>query len=109
MKPTRLPWDRCGTLITFLLLTGTAQFVTAQLQAADESLDSATSASARLSADTGSPASAATGEEQLTVVRTQRHIGGLAAALGFGFLAGLVLNVMPCVLPVVSLKPRVRS
>lgn len=30
--------------------------------------------------------------------------GGLAAALGFAFLGGLALNLMPCVLPVLSLK-----
>ncbi len=38
------------------------------------------------------------------VVRGQTQVVGLAAALGFGFLAGLILNVMPCVLPVVSIK-----
>jgi thiol:disulfide interchange protein DsbD len=32
------------------------------------------------------------------------EVGGLAAALFFGLLAGLVLNVMPCVLPVLTLK-----
>lgn len=32
------------------------------------------------------------------------RITNLGAALGFGFLAGLILNVMPCVLPVLSLK-----
>lgn len=32
------------------------------------------------------------------------EVQGLAKALLFGFLAGLVLNVMPCVLPVLSLK-----
>ncbi|MBI1914097.1 MAG: hypothetical protein HYS12_05080 [Planctomycetes bacterium] len=42
--------------------------------------------------------------EKFDVVRSQTEVGGLAAALGFGFLAGLILNVMPCVLPVVSIK-----
>jgi thiol:disulfide interchange protein DsbD len=32
------------------------------------------------------------------------EVGGLAAAVLFGLLAGLILNVMPCVLPVVTLK-----
>ncbi len=32
------------------------------------------------------------------------EVGSLAKALLFGVLAGLILNVMPCVLPVVSLK-----
>jgi thiol:disulfide interchange protein DsbD len=31
-------------------------------------------------------------------------ITGVGTALVFGFLAGLILNVMPCVLPVISLK-----
>ena len=35
---------------------------------------------------------------------TQSPVSSLIAAIGFGFLAGLILNVMPCVLPVVSLK-----
>lgn len=30
--------------------------------------------------------------------------GGLMGWLGFGFLGGLILNVMPCVLPVIALK-----
>ena len=29
---------------------------------------------------------------------------GLWAAIGFGFLGGLILNIMPCVLPVIGLK-----
>ncbi|MGE4553849.1 MAG: protein-disulfide reductase DsbD family protein, partial [Desulfovibrionaceae bacterium] len=32
------------------------------------------------------------------------EVGGLAAALLLGLVAGLILNVMPCVLPVVALK-----
>ncbi|HMF12129.1 MAG TPA: cytochrome c biogenesis protein CcdA [Gemmataceae bacterium] len=40
----------------------------------------------------------------LEVQRSQTNVEGIATALGFGFLAGLILNVMPCVLPVVSLK-----
>ncbi len=35
---------------------------------------------------------------------SQGSVGSLPAAIGFGFIAGLILNVMPCVLPVVSLK-----
>jgi thiol:disulfide interchange protein len=31
-------------------------------------------------------------------------IGALAVQLGFAFLGGLILNLMPCVLPVISLK-----
>lgn len=31
-------------------------------------------------------------------------LSGLLQALGFAFLGGLILNVMPCVLPVISLK-----
>lgn len=30
--------------------------------------------------------------------------GGLALALGFAFLGGMILNLMPCVLPVISFK-----
>ncbi len=41
---------------------------------------------------------------EFDAVRSQAQVMGLAAALGFGFLAGLILNVMPCVLPVVSIK-----
>src|SRR5262249_40420024 len=40
----------------------------------------------------------------LDVQRSQSSVEGLARALIFGFFAGLILNVMPCVLPVVSLK-----
>jgi len=40
----------------------------------------------------------------LKVVRSQVEVGNLAKALIFGFLAGLILNIMPCVLPVISLK-----
>ena len=32
------------------------------------------------------------------------HAGSLRLALGFAFLGGLILNLMPCVLPVLSLK-----
>ena len=32
------------------------------------------------------------------------EVGGLASALLFGLLAGLLLNIMPCVLPVLTLK-----
>ena len=32
------------------------------------------------------------------------NAGGLAMSLLFGFLGGLILNLMPCVLPVISLK-----
>lgn len=32
------------------------------------------------------------------------EVGGLALALAFAFVAGFILNFMPCVLPVVSLK-----
>ncbi len=37
-------------------------------------------------------------------VQSDSRITDLAGALVFGFLAGLILNVMPCVLPVISLK-----
>jgi thiol:disulfide interchange protein DsbD len=37
-------------------------------------------------------------------VQSDSRITDLAGALAFGFLAGLILNVMPCVLPVISLK-----
>jgi thiol:disulfide interchange protein DsbD len=37
-------------------------------------------------------------------VHSDSQIDDLAGALVFGFLAGLILNVMPCVLPVISLK-----
>lgn len=33
-----------------------------------------------------------------------RHASGLWAMLGFAFLGGLILNIMPCVLPVIALK-----
>jgi thiol:disulfide interchange protein len=32
------------------------------------------------------------------------NLGGILQALGFAMLGGLILNVMPCVLPVISLK-----
>ena len=32
------------------------------------------------------------------------HFSGMAVALGLAFLGGLILNVMPCVLPVIALK-----
>lgn len=35
---------------------------------------------------------------------TDQGIGGIIQAILFGLLAGLLLNIMPCVLPVVSLK-----
>ncbi len=38
------------------------------------------------------------------VVVNRTRVGGVAAALGFGFIAGFILNFMPCVLPVISLK-----
>ena len=34
----------------------------------------------------------------------QTKVTNLPLAIGFGFLAGIILNVMPCVLPVVGLK-----
>jgi thiol:disulfide interchange protein len=37
-------------------------------------------------------------------VRGEEALSGLGQALLFGFLAGLILNVMPCVLPVISIK-----
>ena len=36
--------------------------------------------------------------------RPARSLAGLLPALGFAFLGGLILNLMPCVLPVLSLK-----
>ncbi|MDR2604680.1 MAG: hypothetical protein LBC55_04925, partial [Desulfovibrio sp.] len=36
--------------------------------------------------------------------RTELEIASLGEALFFGLLAGLILNLMPCVLPVISLK-----
>jgi thiol:disulfide interchange protein DsbD len=36
--------------------------------------------------------------------RTETEIGSLGEALLFGFAAGLILNLMPCVLPVISIK-----
>jgi thiol:disulfide interchange protein DsbD len=41
---------------------------------------------------------------QPQVFQPSLEVDGLAAALIFGLLAGLVLNVMPCVLPVLTLK-----
>lgn len=40
----------------------------------------------------------------LKVVHVDQQVHSLWAALVFGFAAGLILNVMPCVLPVISLK-----
>lgn len=42
--------------------------------------------------------------EEMTAVEKSDYEGGFAAALLFAFLGGLILNLMPCVLPVVSLK-----
>ncbi|MGF1641795.1 MAG: protein-disulfide reductase DsbD family protein [Rhodospirillales bacterium] len=39
-----------------------------------------------------------------TPVAAEGAIGGIAAALGFAFLGGLILNLMPCVFPVLSIK-----
>ncbi len=57
------------------------------------------------------PAGDAGGEEQRDSQEQQRdssavsgEIRSLSSALLFGFIAGLILNVMPCVLPVLSLK-----
>ncbi|MCL2123407.1 MAG: hypothetical protein FWH34_04885, partial [Desulfovibrionaceae bacterium] len=41
---------------------------------------------------------------QPQVFQASLEVGSLAAALLFGLLAGLALNVMPCVLPVLTLK-----
>ena len=37
-------------------------------------------------------------------IRPATELGGLAKFLLFGFLGGFILNLMPCVLPVISLK-----
>jgi len=36
--------------------------------------------------------------------RVMASLGTVLAMMGFGFLGGLILNVMPCVLPVIALK-----
>lgn len=97
---------RLLALFTFAFLAATAQSAWAQLAPSGKLLDFPASVTARVTPDTAKPGEKVTaiGDETFAVVRTQRQIGGLAAALGFGFLAGLILNVMPCVLPVVSLK-----
>jgi len=41
---------------------------------------------------------------QPQVFQASLEVGGLVSALVFGLLAGLILNVMPCVLPVLALK-----
>jgi thiol:disulfide interchange protein len=40
----------------------------------------------------------------LNTKHIDRRVESVGAAIGFGLLAGLILNVMPCVLPVISLK-----
>ncbi|MBI3466434.1 MAG: hypothetical protein HY000_25760 [Planctomycetes bacterium] len=104
MKFSARPWIRWGVFSAFLFFAAASQFAQAGLNPRDEARDQAPSVAAPGTADLVSPASPAAPQEVLAVVRTQRQIGGLAAALGFGFLAGLILNVMPCVLPVISLK-----
>ncbi|HEY0790474.1 MAG TPA: protein-disulfide reductase DsbD domain-containing protein, partial [Chthoniobacterales bacterium] len=44
------------------------------------------------------------GAEQAPASQAQTNPGGLLQVLAFAFLGGLILNVMPCVLPVISLK-----
>lgn len=85
------------------------------------STDSAASspvAGERISSGTASPAgggvSIASGKDSVDAHRvsaasetSQRPVGssrGLAALLALAFLGGMLLNVMPCVLPVVSIK-----
>ena len=41
---------------------------------------------------------------QPQVLQASLEVDGLATALLFGLLAGLILNIMPCVLPVLTLK-----
>lgn len=43
-------------------------------------------------------------DEILKTASTNTFEGGLAMALVFAFLGGMILNLMPCVLPVISLK-----
>lgn len=44
------------------------------------------------------------GVDRFQVYPGDSQVNSIGGALAFGFLAGLILNVMPCVLPVVSLK-----
>jgi thiol:disulfide interchange protein DsbD len=74
--------------------------------------ESAASASTSKSSDI-SPAEATINEAAtllaellgpMKVIHVDKQVHSLWGALAFGFLAGLILNVMPCVLPVISLK-----
>lgn len=53
---------------------------------------------------TGQGTDAYTIQAQPGTLPTQEEMGNLGQILGLGFLGGLVLNVMPCVLPILSLK-----
>ena len=54
---------------------------------------------------TGQPATATTGPAQATVLARRPGVElTVAAGLGLALLAGLILNIMPCVLPVIPLR-----
>ena len=72
------------------------------------SLESAAEAAGTLAADPVGPAPAAAAPVELTdtfqLEKSWLEEAGLWVALPAAFLGGLILNVMPCVLPVIALK-----
>ncbi|MCP4202885.1 MAG: hypothetical protein GY769_13265 [bacterium] len=64
-----------------------------------------TTAETVVSLEVGEPGPAATGQGSAPAVTdSPRTATGIGAFLLFGFVGGLLLNTMPCVLPVLSLK-----
>ncbi len=46
----------------------------------------------------------AIGDSQSKMVQSNSEVSGILIALAFAFVGGLILNLMPCVLPVLSIK-----
>ncbi len=99
LPPLKVPFEA-----TFTVDAGTSAAADKSGQAAESAVE--TGKGSELATPKANPTkgTGSANDKQFDVVRSQMQVAGLAAALGFGFLAGLILNVMPCVLPVVSIK-----